>query len=74
VIACHHVFHVADEPVPVVPAEQMLVGVSGVREDGEAIRRVRRIEIVDAVAERLRPTRATQNNRLQRVDFFFRFG
>ena len=50
----------------------MLGGISGVREDGEAIRRVRWIEIVDAVADRIHPSRAAQNNRLQRVDLVAR--
>ena len=43
--------------MPVVRTEQMLVGVSGVREDGELIRRVRWIEIVDAVAALITATR-----------------
>ena len=46
----------------------MRSGRLGVREDGELIRSVRRIEIVDAVAERTRPNNAAHNNRLQRVD------
>ena len=46
----------------------MMGGVSGVREDGELIRSVRWIEIVDAVAVSIPPSHAAQNNRLQRVD------